>query len=260
MPKIVLQEEVDKLKDFQLYPDDVWVVTYPKCGTTWTQHIVRLIRNNGEPDGVKLSLAVPWLERIRADFHVDQVKRPRAFKSHFPYDLLPCGPPHTTPCKYIYVMRNPKDVAVSLYFHTRSLHFPDIEWGLFWKKFVDREMEFGDYFESWLPHKNDPNIMFLKYEDMKKDLRQAVCQIAEFIGSSLSEEVITKIVELTTFEKMKNDNTANYSWDKAHQKQPFLRKGIVGDWKNFLTPEQSAEIDAICSERLKGTGLTFEYD
>ena len=195
------------------------------------------------------------------DFHVDQVKRPRAFKSHFPYDLLPCGAPHTTPCKYIYVTRNPKDVAVSLYFHVRRLYFPDIEWGLLWRKFINGELEFGNYFDhllNWLPHKNNPNIMFLKYEDMKKDLRQAVCQIAEFIGAtSLSEEVI---VELTSFEKMKNDNTANYSWNKAHHKSPFMRKGIVGDWKNFLTPEQSAEIDAICSERLKGTGLTFEYE
>ena len=43
-------------------PDDGWVVTYPKCGTTWTQQIVRLIRNNGVQDDVRITTAVLWLE------------------------------------------------------------------------------------------------------------------------------------------------------------------------------------------------------
>jgi hypothetical protein len=62
---------------------------------------------------------------------------------------------------------------------------------------------------------------------------------------------------------MKKDNTANYSWQEMFQKKDvpqFLRKGVIGDWKNFLTADQSAQMDAICAERLKGTGLTFEYD
>ena len=54
VPFFVLQEEVDKLKSFQLYPDDVWVVTYPKCGTTWAQQIVRLIHNKGVQDDAYL--------------------------------------------------------------------------------------------------------------------------------------------------------------------------------------------------------------
>ena len=64
VPKFVFQEELDKLKDFQLYPDDVWVVTYPKCGTTWTQQIVRLIKNKGVQDDIIVDHAVPWLEAM----------------------------------------------------------------------------------------------------------------------------------------------------------------------------------------------------
>ena len=114
VPVIMRQETLDKLKNLQLYPDDVWVVSYPKSGTTWMAQIVRLIRNNGVQDDVKIDEAVPYLEglSIFPEINVDSLPRPRAFKSHMPYDFCPCGPPNTTPCKYIYVMRNPKDVAV----------------------------------------------------------------------------------------------------------------------------------------------------
>ena len=182
VPKFVTQEEVDKLKDVELYPDDVWVVTYPKCGTTWTQQIVRLIRNKGIPDEKNISFAVPWLEAVAypsyRDANIDSVQRPRAFKSHFPYHLLPCGPPHTTPCKYIFVTRNPKDVAVSYFSHKiRQGHLTDNDWNSFWKKYITGDLGFGSYLDhllSWWPHRNDGNILILKYEDMKKDLKHSV--------------------------------------------------------------------------------------
>ena len=100
-------------------------------------------------------------------------------------------------------------------------------------------------------------ILILKYEDMKRDLKHSVSTIASFIEADLSDDIIDKIADMTRFAKMKNDNTANYSW---HIRElPFMRKGEVGDWKNFLTPEQSAEMDALCAERLKDTDITFEY-
>ena len=188
VPIAVQQDTVDQLKNFQLYPDDVWVVTYPKCGTTWMQQIVRLIRNNGVQDDVILSAAAPYLEGISLyqGVNIDNVSRPRGFKSHMPYDLCPCGPPNTTPCKYIYVMRNPKDVAVSLFFQQKRIPFhPDEDWGTFWKKFIEGKVEYGNYFDhllSWWPHRDDENVLFMKYEDMKKDLPAAVSQVASFIS------------------------------------------------------------------------------
>ena len=40
VPKFIKQEVLDKLKDLSLRDDDVWIVTYPKAGTTWTQYII----------------------------------------------------------------------------------------------------------------------------------------------------------------------------------------------------------------------------
>ena len=108
MPKLILQQKVDKLKNMKLYPDDVWVVSYPKCGTTWTQQIVRLIRNNGVDEDRIITEAVPWPEASPGCFSgdadtstdtfcgtadIEDMQRPRAFKSHFPYDIFPPGIP-----------------------------------------------------------------------------------------------------------------------------------------------------------------------
>ena len=104
----------------------------------------------------------------------------------------------------------------------------------------------------------------MKYEDMKKDLPVAVSQVASFIGADISSDVIGKIAVLTDFEYMKNDDTANMSELKPYlrpdRSTEFMRKGEVGDWKNYLSPEQSAEMDAICAQRLEGTGLEFQYE
>ncbi len=88
---------------------------------------------------------------------------------------------------------------------------------------------------------------------MKKDLPQAVSQVALFLGADLSSHTVSKIADLSSFEKMKKDNTVNFSWEKTYNKDgesTFIRKGIVGDWKNFLNADQSAQMDTICAQRL----------
>ena len=109
------------MKAMELFADDVWIVTYPRSGTTWMQQIVRSIRCQGNEE-ILIDQAIPYLEAANSDFvpyKVDlaEVERPRTFKSHMPYNRMPCGLPKDTPYKYIYVARNPKDMVVSYFYH-----------------------------------------------------------------------------------------------------------------------------------------------
>ena len=264
----ITQEKLDSLKTLPLRPDDVWIATFPKSGTSWVQQIAKLIRNGGEDDEVKITDSVLWLET--REFSIEDLEAlpsPRVFKTHIDYANMPRGLPHVSGYKCIYIARNPKDVAVSLFHHVRSYkRFYQPCWEEFYKHFVAGEVEGGDWFDhilSFWAHKDDDNILFLKYEDLKKDLPTAVAAVAKFMGYELTQEVIEDICVKSTFASMAQNPSTNFVWSNHRRdttEPPFMRKGVVGDWKNYFTPEQSAQFDAIYAERMKGTGLDFKFD
>src|SRR5690606_6399436 len=96
---------------------DIFVSTYPKCGTTWMQYIVYLIVNEGRamPPGRNIGDVFPHLEETGAEA-VETLPEPRLIKTHLQFSMVPFDPA----TKYIYVARNPFDCAVSFFHHTRG--------------------------------------------------------------------------------------------------------------------------------------------
>ena len=267
------------LKSYSLRPDDVFIVTSPRSGTTWTQQIVRLLRNKGDEDGQQLDVAVPWLEMLDCAYGRQMgysvametsLPSPRTFKSHFPYSLVPGGLPHTTQAKYIYVARNPKDTLVSVWHHKNRMILPGVKdtWKVFMSNILSGKTGlYGNWFDhvlEWWKHKDEENILFLKYEDMKKDLSQSVHTISHFIGiEDATSELIDKVVEQSSFESMSQDPNANYNWiigSLMTAEGAFMRKGVVGDWKNYFSSEQNASFDKIYREKMEGSGLEFDFE
>ncbi|XP_031466651.1 amine sulfotransferase-like [Phasianus colchicus] len=86
-----------------------------------------------------------------------------------------------------------------------------------------------DHVSGWYSHAKEFNILFLTYEEMKKDLRSTVLKICNFIGKKLSEEEIESVVRQATFENMQKDPRANYENMPddimIKGKGRFLRKG-----------------------------------
>ena len=60
-PPFINQSRIDGLRTYALLNDDLFIVSYPKSGTTWMQQIVRSIKSRGDLD-VPLATAIPWLE------------------------------------------------------------------------------------------------------------------------------------------------------------------------------------------------------
>ena len=89
-------------------------------GTTWVQEIVWQIYHEGAVSSEKFSYRVPFIETATNEmicpFSLDTLPSPRLLKSHLPYNTIPKSDNKEMQCKYIYVVRNPKDIAVS-YFH-----------------------------------------------------------------------------------------------------------------------------------------------
>ncbi|KAM3855215.1 amine sulfotransferase-like [Vipera latastei] len=259
---------IDSLHSFETRDDDIFIITYPKSGTVWTQNIVSLILHEGhrdETENITLNDRAPWLEYNILCVDFPSRPSPRLFSSHLPYDLVPKGLRNRR-AKIIYVSRNPKDALVSSYhFHKMSvtLETPK-DFSTFFERFLAGKVfcsSWLDHVEGWYAHKDDFNILFLSYEEMKKDLRRSVLKICNFLGKQLTEKEVDDVVDKATFDNMKVDSRANYTFVPSHildfSKGNFLRKGTVGDWKNIMTVAQSEKFDRVFKERMEKLPFRF---
>jgi len=83
--------------------------------------------------------------------------------------------------------------------------------------------------------------------------------IANFLNKPLSNGLISRIAEQCTFSGMKK-NAECYALKSKGGESSLLRKGVVGDWKNFFTPELNERFENGVLDKLKGTGLEFDFE
>lgn len=250
--------------DYKSRPDDIFIVTYPRSGTTWMQMILYQLTTDGEMRIGHIAEVCPWFERAAVNRRdLERLPSPRIFKSHLAYLFMP-----KRKGKYIYVARNGKDVAVS-FFHFYKSHFRyRRSFDRFFKEFLRGWVVYGSWFQhvrGWWKHRNRPDVLFLKYEDMIADLEGAIRKIAEFCGLNVPAEEMPRILERCSFDYMKQhemlfDHATEVMWERGFTMNAFLRKGRVGDSAAYFTAEQEAAFDHTFERRLGALGLSFDAD
>ncbi|XP_057376850.1 sulfotransferase 1C3-like [Daphnia carinata] len=274
----------DKFYNFPIRKDDVWIRTFPRSGTTWTSELAWLIMNDcnfEEANTVPLTVRSPnidtcyatnWEAKATAELKdalptldkMADLPSPRVLKSHLPAYLLP--PDLLDTCKVIYVARNPKDAIVSFYYFHQMVKFFQFTGTLeeFAEYFMQNKLVWTPYFpivlDAW-SKKDHPNMLFLFYEDMKKDIRKEIKKIAAFLNKTLTPEQIEKLVDHVKVDNFSKNASVNMTMEIksgfTNEGHSFVRKGKTGDWKNHFSPELNSRIDAWIEKNLAGSDLKF---
>jgi len=294
-------EHAKTIKDFKVRDDDVWISSFPKCGTTWTQEMVWCIMNSLDFETAKqrkLEQRVPhfelttiiektmlkkmakgptaWMEDPAATLKMsDRIPSPRIIKTHMSWQMLPDQLKSNSNAKILYVTRNPRDACVSFYnqwqffqgFHGGFENFAEAfvnDVAGTWCPFIPHVLEYWNV-------RNLPNVCFITYEEMKADLAGVILKVSSFLGHPVDEAKIPSLVDHLSFDRMKDNKAVNkeemikatqQTMDDAHKTQnaKFMRKGLVGDWKNHLTPELEKKFIEWEKKWLDGSDFEFQYE
>jgi len=231
-----------------VFPDDTFLVSFPKSGNTWTRFLVCNIINPDDPvTFAKLESRIPEIYDV-TDRALRRFPRPRIIKSHEAFD-----PRYK---KVIYIVRDPRDVAVSYYEFQlkRGVISESLSLEAFMPIFLDSGIEpmignWGDHVLSWLSTRlGRSNFLLLRYEGMKKNTLAEATKIAEFLGFDSRPERMARAVELSSFDRMRQlESEQAGQWKetkKTRQDKPFVRKGVVGGWRATLTESSVAQIES----------------
>ncbi|KAL8591574.1 hypothetical protein ACOMHN_055541 [Nucella lapillus] len=253
--------ERERLDNFVSREDDVVISAYPKSGTHWVWEIVRMLRE-GRTD-------LPVVEKDDYNIELDctnipAMPSPRTLCTHLLYQQLPTL--RSAGCKIVSITRNPRDVAVSFYNHHVKLeeyyHYKGA-WKDYFHLFVDGELDYGswfDYAREWeeaMASGPLPPVISLSYEDMKENAVAEVTKLSQFLGKNHEEAFIQSVCDACDFASMRKRKG---TLELCSEGSPIMyRKGEVGDWQNWFTPEQVARMDEVYESKMAGSSFRVRY-
>lgn len=245
-------------RDITIFPDDTFLTSYPRSGNTWTRFLIANLVYQDEPvTFLNLERLVPDMYKS-SDRVLRKLSRPRIVKSH------ECFDPRYR--KVIYIVRDPRDVAVSNYHWELKLR--SVREGYPIEEFVPRWMQpqfwprigsWGDHVASWLSTRQGKDgFLLLRYEDLKKDPHDVLARVAKFLDIQPTRERLNRAVELSSAQQMRKlEREESAKWvatTLTRQDKPFVRDAVSGSWKTVLPEKTVAHIEAQWGHLMRNLG------
>ncbi|KAK5641404.1 hypothetical protein RI129_009951 [Pyrocoelia pectoralis] len=273
----------EKIENLEIRNDDVIITSFPNSGAKWMAEMVWLIKNRCDLRDVDVNIyqRIPMLEACAtATFHtakepwlgnsieyISRLKSQRFIKTHLPLCLMPKDVRNGTKSpKIIYVIRNPKDVFVSMYHHSRSLHTVGSSLEDYAKLFLDDKVPYAPYWQHVLSVYNIrhlSNVLIIKYEDMMSDLKPIIRKVWEFVEENpLTNEDLGFIHHRLDVKYMNTKAVVNEKFfvgDGGRHDQILERCDMVGIFNEEMTEEVKLKFDEWIKRNLINTDFEEPY-
>jgi hypothetical protein len=226
-------------RNFAVYPDDTFVVSYPRSGNTWTRFLIaNLVHPDKEVSFTNIEQLIPDTSS-QSNRALKATPRPRIIKTHEYFD-------HRYP-KTIYIVRDPRDVALSYYDFQRKYMQIDDDYPL--EQYVDDFVSgklisigwgtWGENVASWIYTRGKrSSFLLLRYEDMMKDTERELARIAEFLEIPADPSRLRHAVESSSADRMRAlEKLEEDKWVATKNRRkdiPFVRVAKSGGWHTAL--------------------------
>jgi hypothetical protein len=246
-------------RDLTGLPDDTFLVSYPRSGSTWLRFLIGNLVHPDEPvTFANVESFVPYVD-IHPDSELLQAPRPRILETHEPF--FPAYP------RVIYIVRDPRDVAISYhYILIKDRHLPD---GFPFAEFLPlflRGKDFGVRLGSWADHvmswlkmrQGAEGFLLVRYEDLLEDTPRELARLAEFLALPLTQPRIANAVEMSSASRMRKlEKTEWRLWAttrRSRPDRPFVRSAKSGDWRSGLEEKSVFAIESAWADAMRVLG------
>ena len=230
-------------------PDDTFIVSYPRSGNTWTRFLIaNLLHPDKSVTFANIEQLIPDAE-AQSSRYMKRVRSPRVIKSHQYFD-------HRY-CKVIYIVRDPRDVAVSYYQFARK--YRSVQDGSSLESFVSDFVRgrlnsaswgtWGENVGTWTAARHGKeSFLLLRYEDLIAGATIELKRLAQFLGIDVSLQHLLDAVNRSSADRMRDlEKTQSDTWVSTKNKRndiPFIGPASTGNWKAKLTDRSVEEIES----------------
>jgi hypothetical protein len=234
-------------RNLDVFPDDVFLVSYPKSGNTWTRFLIaNLVYPHKQVDFANINQLTPDPEAM-SKRDLARISRPRIIKSHQYFD-----PRYE---RVIYIVRDPRDVVLSQYYFDikRGAIAESLPIESYVPLFIRGEDDrpygtWGENVASWFYVRGSHRgFLLVRYELLQSQGLQELARIAKFLGIPADEKRLAMALERSSADRMRElEKKQAHLWSSTRETRkdkPFVRAAKSGGWKSELPRSCVSELE-----------------